>query len=203
MSEDAPAGKRSRQRRGPKAAALDAASGAATVERESGNRWRPRDGERHLMNYSRHFGDLGDDDLFFRATRSIVTAARRWRKLANDRVKPVRQTMARWETLFLVAFSGDDLTQSELAHLISVEGPTMVRMLDVLARDGLIERRQSDTDRRVTSNRITPEGMRVIGELMGITNQLRREVLEDIDRDKLATTIEVLGQILRKIDTLR
>jgi MarR family transcriptional regulator for hemolysin len=158
---------------------------------------------RHLISYHEQFGDGGDNDGFYNATRAIVVAARRWRKLANERVKAVGQTMARWETLFLVAFADVELTQSELARLISVEGPTMVRMLDVLSRDGLIERRQSETDRRVTINRITPAGLQVIAQIMGITNNLRRELLTDIDPDRLAICVDVLNQILGKLDELR
>jgi DNA-binding MarR family transcriptional regulator len=195
---------RSQQKRGPKAAAPRRDLLKAQTERVAGHGgYQLDEGERHMLNFGLHFTESGGDDQFFRTTRAIVTAARRWRKLANDRIKPIGQTMARWETLFLVAFTGDELTQGELAHLISVEGPTMVRMLDVLARDELIERRQSGSDRRVTTNRITPKGTKVIAELMTITNGLRREVLADIDREKLATTIEVLGQILRKLDEIR
>ena len=161
------------------------------------------DADQRLVNYQRHFITDTKSQTYFRATRSLVSAARRWRKVANERVKAVGQTMARWETLFLVGFSGEDLTQGELARLISVEGPTMVRMLDVLARDGLIERRQGDTDRRVTTNRITPKGTQVIGDVMDVINTLRVEVLEDIDPEKLDTCVDVLTQIIRKLDEMR
>ncbi|MGE5721454.1 MAG: MarR family winged helix-turn-helix transcriptional regulator, partial [Sphingomonadales bacterium] len=159
--------------------------------------------ERHLVNYRRHFGGGSGDYLHFRTTRALVVAARRWRKIANDRVKAVGQTMARWETLFLVAFSGEELTQGDLARLISVEGPTIVRMLDTLARDGLIERRQSELDRRVTVNTITPKGKEVILEIMAITNVLRGDLLRDIPDDKLTTTIDTLALILRRLDEMR
>ena len=153
-----------------------------------------------LRNYRKHFIGGSENETYFRATRAIVTAARRWRKLANDRVKPIGQTMARWETLFLVALSGDEITQGELARLISVEGPTMVRMLDVLAKDALITRRQSSADRRVTTNKITPKGMRAIRDIMEITDKVRSEVMGNIDPRRLEIFIDVSTQILRNID---
>jgi len=159
--------------------------------------------DRYLVNDCDQFREGTDDDVYFRATRAIVVAARRWRKVANDRVKAVGQTMARWETLFLVAYSGQDLSQGELARLISVEGSTMVRMLDVLARDGLIERRQSGTDRRVTFNTITPKGKTVIRDIMAITNALRADLLDDIEPEKLAVTVETLSLILFRLDKMR
>lgn len=208
MTGDTPlrTGSRSTQRRGPKAAKADRERAILTdqVRRVAEG---PQDAEvtasdRHLMNYHHHFSSAAGDDAHFRATRAIVVAARRWRKLANERVKPIGQTMARWETLFLVAFTGKDLTQSELARLISVEGPTMVRMLDVLARDGLIERHQSSTDRRVTVNRITEKGTAVIEQMMQVTNALRAEVIAGIDPGELAVCVKVLNTILRRLDEL-
>jgi len=204
-------GPRSEQKRGPKAAPeRPMAEPKRDVLAEQAQRAAAPFGgypvdqaERHLINYHSQFADGADDDIYFRATRAFVVAARRWRKVANDRVKAVGQTMARWETLFLVAFSGNELTQGELARLISVEGPTMVRMLDTLAQDGLIERNQSETDRRVTVNRITPKGTQVIGDVMAITNGLRSDLLKDIDPDKLTITIEVMSQILRRLDEMR
>lgn len=195
---------RSEKKRGPRGADATAApSGVAKRKPLPDGGYDPASSNRHLISYHEQFGDGSENDEFYNATRAIVTAARRWRKLANERVKAVGQTMARWETLFLVAFADFELTQSELARLISVEGPTMVRMLDVLARDGLIERSQSETDRRVTINRITPAGLQVISQIMGITNSLRRELLTDIDPERLTICVEVLNQILGKLDELR
>jgi len=197
-------GSRARQKRGPLAARGGRPDPLAEqVKRLTARPDSEEESERHLINYHRHFVKGTSNDSYFRATRAIVVAARRWRKVANDRVKAVGQTMARWETLFLVAFSDNEYTQSELARLISVEGPTMVRMLDLLAKDGLIERRQSETDRRVTTNRITPKGTQVIGEIMAITNTLRSDVLRDIEPERLAICVDVLTQILKRLDEMR
>jgi MarR family transcriptional regulator for hemolysin len=156
-----------------------------------------------LAKYHRLYAGSDVDDLYYRATRDIVVAGRRWRKLANERIRPTGHTMARWETLFLVAFSDHALTQGELARLLNVEGPTLVRMLDVLSKEGLIDRRQSEIDRRVTTNAITVQGRQAIDEIMGVTNALRAEVLKGLDPEELAITLKVLGQIIERIDEVR
>jgi MarR family transcriptional regulator for hemolysin len=156
-----------------------------------------------LAKYHRLYAGSDAHDLYYRATREIVVAGRRWRKLANERIRPTGHTMARWETLFLVAFSDHALTQGELARLLNVEGPTLVRMLDVLAKEGLIERKQSEIDRRVTTNAITVKGRQAIDDIMGVTNALRVEVLEGIDPAELATALKVLDQIIERIDELK
>ncbi len=159
--------------------------------------------DERLVKYHRLHADSDVDDLYYRATRDIVVTGRRWRKLANERIRPTGHTMARWETLFLVAFSGHALTQGELARLLNVEGPTLVRMLDVLAKEELIERKQSEIDRRVTTNAITPKGRQAIDDIMSVTNRLRAEVLQTIDPADLATALRVLEQIIQRIDELR
>jgi MarR family transcriptional regulator for hemolysin len=158
--------------------------------------------ERHLTNYHRFDPESEADDLYFKLTRALVVAARRWRKVANDRLRPLDQTMAQWETLYLVAYSGEELNQSQLSRLLGVHGPTMLRMLDQLARRGLIERQQSHHDLRVTINRITPRGREVIRRIMGITNALRREALAGIDEDALRVAGKVLVHMLRTLDRI-
>jgi len=156
-----------------------------------------------LANYHRLYGGGEEDDLYYRMTRDIVVSGRRWRKLANERIKAAGQTMARWETLFLVAFSGQELTQGDLARLIGIEGPTLVRMLDLLAKEGLIARRQSAADGRMTVNTITPQGREVIDRVMGVTNRMRAELLQDIDPAELKVTLKVLGQVIDRLEEMR
>ena len=201
-------GKKSRMtrlqhRRGPKPAKRPARiKPTRTVEGLMEGGFSLDHSDKHLSNYHRLNQENEADDLYFRMTRALVVAARRWRKIANDRLRPLEQTMAQWETLYLVAYSGEELNQSQLSRLLGVHGPTMLRMLDALARQGLIERQQSHEDLRVTINRIPPEGRAVITSIMGLTNELRRDVLGNIDPDELAVAIKVLAQVLRKLDRM-
>lgn len=203
MDGDIPRNTRLQQKRGPKPAASPAkARTAPTVEGLMEGGFSFEHSDKHLSNYHRLNPENEADDLYFRMTRALVVAARRWRKVANDRLKPLEQTMAQWETLYLVAYSGEELNQSQLSRLLGVHGPTMLRMLDALARRGLIERQQSHHDLRVTINRITPEGRAVISSIMGLTNELRRDVLVDVDPQDLSTAIKVLAQMLRALDRI-
>lgn len=195
------------QRRGPKPAAATVPSdtpapAAQRVEGLMDGGFSLDHSDKHLRNYHRLNPDSHDDDLYFRMTRALVVAARRWRKVANDRLKPLEQTMVNWEALYLVAYSGEELNQSQLSRVLGVHGPTMLRMLDALARQDLIERQQSSEDRRVTINRITPKGRAVITRIMRMTNELRREVLEGINPRDLATTVRVLVQMLAALEGL-
>jgi MarR family transcriptional regulator for hemolysin len=194
---------RLQQKRGPMPAKrTPGAKKARTVEGLMEGGFSLDHSDKHLKNYHRLNPESEADDLYFRMTRALVVAARRWRKVANDRLKPLEHTMAQWEALYLVAYSGEELNQSELSRLLGVHGPTMLRMLDALARRGLIERQQSHEDLRVTINRITPQGRAVITEIMGLTNELRRDVLRGIDAHDLRIAITVLTKMLGTLEDL-
>lgn len=194
---------RLQQKRGPKPATRPPrAKKARTVEGLMEGGFSLDHSDKHLKNYHRLNPESEADDLYFRMTRALVVSARRWRKVANDRLKPLEQTMAQWETLYLVAYSGEELNQSELSRLLGVHGPTMLRMLDGLARRGLIERQQSHEDLRVTINRITPQGRAVITKIMGLTNEMRRDVLRGIDANELRIAINVLTKMLGALEEL-
>jgi DNA-binding MarR family transcriptional regulator len=203
MDEERPRKTRLEQKRGPKPAARPPkAKKTRAVEGLMEGGFSVDHSDKHLVNYHRVDPDSEADDLYFNVTRALVVAARRWRKVANDRLKPLEQTMAQWETLYLVAYSGEELNQSQLSRLLGVHGPTMLRMLDSLARRGLIERQQSHEDLRVTINRITPRGRAVISRIMKLSNELRREVLSDVDESELRIAVRVMGQMLRTLDRI-
>ncbi|MBU0557327.1 MAG: MarR family winged helix-turn-helix transcriptional regulator [Alphaproteobacteria bacterium] len=181
--------------------------GASAGQDDAPTRGQPRfggfpieDATRHLSNFYAGAQPDARSVAYFRTTRALVVAARRWRKLANDKVRSVGQSMARWETMYLLACARDDLSQRELARLIGVEGPTMVQMLNALERDGLIVRSQSQVDRRVVHNRITEKGREATRDIMAITNELRADILQDIPPEKLAIALEVLEQIHARLD---
>ncbi len=201
---------RTMHRRGPQAAplrqdAMPQAGADPTPDREAVHfGGYPTDlAERHLRNfYHDEQTPAAKDVTHFRTTRALVVAARRWRKLANDRIKAIGQNMARWETLYLLAASEEELSQGELAWVVGVKGPSMVSMLNSLERDGLIERHQSSIDRRMTHNRITEKGRQATRDIMAITNGLRDDMLRDIDPAKLAITLEVLEGIHARLDDM-
>ncbi len=194
-------------RRGPAAAGKPGGPRKPSGTKSDARRTAPSRGTldavaRRLVNYQSRLSPDTDEDIHFRATQTLVLAARRWRKVANSRVAALGQTMARWETLYLVAFSNETLSQGELAQLLGVEGPTMARMLDGLARDGLIARRRRAGDKRVTVNGATPKGVQVVARIMDITNRLRADLLRDIDPKDLALCMDVLSRILRRLDEI-
>jgi len=87
------------------------------------------------------------------------------------------------------------MSQRNLAEQIGVEGPTLVRLLDALEQRGLIERVDSDDDRRVKNIHLAESAKPLIEEITRISDAFREELLEGVPADDLATAHRVLALI--------
>jgi MarR family transcriptional regulator, transcriptional regulator for hemolysin len=157
---------------------------------------------RHMAGIAPDCGIDHGDPTYFALTRAIVVAARRWRRVANDRIRHLEQNMSRLEILYLVGYSGKDLNQSQLARLISVKGSTMVHMLNALAQEGLIERHQNPADRRVTLNRITEPGRATVRNIMQELTVLRDEIYGQFDQKQLQDTLTTMDALLVRLERM-
>jgi DNA-binding MarR family transcriptional regulator len=87
----------------------------------------------------------------------------------------------------------------ELAEAAGIAAPTATRMLDGLARDGLITRAHSEVDRRSVLVSLTAAGAEAIEQAHDVVDAWRREVLESLDpgdREHAAALLERLTEVL-------
>ncbi|ARM84519.1 MarR family transcriptional regulator [Marinobacter salarius] len=128
--------------------------------------------------------------------------ARRWRKLLDERLNDLGVTQARWSTMVCLQRSGG-LTQRELTHLMAVENPTLVRLLDSLEEQGLIERRPNMRDRRTKLLYLTNAGERFMSTLNERASVLRHEMLKDIENTDLEVALRVLERVMENSANLK
>ena len=132
---------------------------------------------------------------------SVARIARRWRKLLDDRLKDLGVTQARWSTMIALHRGGEGVTQRELAELMSIENPTLVRLLDNLETQHLIERRPCEQDRRARRLHLTKRGESFIQKLDERADGLREQLLSGISEDEMATCLDVFERILANAET--
>jgi DNA-binding MarR family transcriptional regulator len=97
--------------------------------------------------------------------------------------------------------TADELTVGELAESAGVAAPTATRMLDCLARDGLIERRHSEQDRRAVLVSLTAEGAATVERAHARAEEWRGRVfasLEPGEREQAARLLSRLADILER-----
>ena len=79
-----------------------------------------------------------------------------WRTAMDRRLRPMGLSRATWMLLFYVRkFVGPN--QTELAEHLGLEGASVVRLVDRLEHEGLVERR-GGADRRVKTIHFTEKG---------------------------------------------
>jgi DNA-binding MarR family transcriptional regulator len=70
--------------------------------------------------------------------------------------------------------------------------PDITRLLDRLQKRGLVERTRGKQDRRVIYGKITPAGLRLLGEMDQPVAKHGREMLRHVGQGKLQSLIDFL-----------
>jgi MarR family transcriptional regulator for hemolysin len=140
-------------------------------------------------------------DLRAEFLEELSIASRKLRTLFDACVRAKGLTLARARTLMHLARK-DGMTQTELAEILEVEGPTLVRLLDGLEAQGLTERRPVEGDRRAKQIALTAVGQQIAAEVTRLANELREEVLADIPAADLIAGAATMRAVVRKISTL-
>ena len=130
---------------------------------------------------------------------TISRTARTWRTKLDERLSPLGLTQARWLVLIYLSRMGGESLQKELAFIVGVEGPTLVRVLDGLERIGLVQRLGVEGDKRARLIRLTPKADSVISDIMRIGIKLRGEALAGISDEDLESFFRVLEAILANL----
>lgn len=126
---------------------------------------------------------------------------RQWRKRLDERLKHTSLTQARWLVLLHLSRAGP-LSQRELAEIVGIEGPTLVRMLDSLEGQGLVERRVGEEDRRVKQVHLAEAARPLLAEITSIAATLRRELLAEVADGELRAAWKVLKDIADRLESL-
>jgi MarR family transcriptional regulator for hemolysin len=102
--------------------------------------------------------------------------ARLMRRRFERRTRQTGLAITRQQARALLSVARDEgLSQAAIATLLDIEPIALVRMLDRLHEEGLVERRLHPTDRRVRTLWLTPLGWRVVDRVLAINREIRDE----------------------------
>ena len=131
----------------------------------------------------------------------VARIARRMRQAVDGEMRLIGLTEATWRPLMYVRSLGDGVRQKELATAMSVEGPSLVRLLDNLERRGLIERREDETDRRARGIYLTRAGRDLAVRVAKVGGEIQARVLAKVPPADLEICRSVFDTIERELDT--
>jgi MarR family transcriptional regulator for hemolysin len=129
----------------------------------------------------------------------LSKTARLWRSRLDERLAPLGLTQAKWVILLHLSKSDGTLPQRELVDRVGVEGPTLVRLLDGLERLGLIERHDCHADRRTKTVHLTAAAQPILGDIIRIAGDLRKEILDGISEEELLVCLRVFSRMARNV----
>jgi DNA-binding MarR family transcriptional regulator len=103
------------------------------------------------------------------------------------------------EMLLLRLWPGDGQTQSELAGDLCISPATMTRMLDRMAKAGLVERRTDTEDQRVSRVYLTDRGRSLREPIEGLWHELEEQSLINLTLDERILLRRLLLQVYENL----
>jgi MarR family transcriptional regulator, transcriptional regulator for hemolysin len=145
---------------------------------------------------------LATKDARVRFAPLVANVAREWRRAVDARLQVYGLTEATWLPLLHIARSEAPMRQNELAASLSLDGSSVVRLLDALETSGLVERCEDPADRRAKSLALTPRGRRTVDQVERVSQDIRDLVLGEVADDELARSIRLLETVRDRLGGL-
>jgi MarR family transcriptional regulator, transcriptional regulator for hemolysin len=117
---------------------------------------------------------------------------RRFDRRARQTGLPITRRQA---AVVLYIARSEGVSQTEVATWLDLEPIALVRMLDKLNDEGLVERRAHPTDRRVRTLWLTPAARPVITQILAINKEIRDEAFAGMPAHTRDTVIDILDGI--------
>jgi MarR family transcriptional regulator, transcriptional regulator for hemolysin len=130
---------------------------------------------------------------------NLMDVARMLRTYADQRARQFGISRAQWVVLMRLDRS-EGLKQSELAEILDLSPISLTRLLDRLAENGLIERRDDPNDRRANRLYLTPAARPLLEQLSKLGNDMMDTVLDGLDgkaNDRLLRDLALMKDNLR------
>ncbi|UZD68028.1 MarR family winged helix-turn-helix transcriptional regulator [Brucella sp. JSBI001] len=129
--------------------------------------------------------------------------ARRWRRALDIRLAQAGLTDATWVPLVHLHQTGGGLTQKELAALVGIDGSSLVRLLDILCRQGLAERRVDERDSRARLVHLTAQGVKRVAEIRQELAKGEQEMLADLSDNDIAIMLRSFDSIEHRLTLMQ
>jgi MarR family transcriptional regulator for hemolysin len=130
----------------------------------------------------------------YRLGRQLAVTQKALQAAFDARLQEAGGSISTWVVLEHALEDGQ-LSQRLLARRISIEGPTLVRHLDRLEAEGLVERRRDESDRRVVRVVVTTAGKELHDRLRRVADGMDSEIGALLSEQELKTMRRVLDRL--------
>jgi DNA-binding MarR family transcriptional regulator len=112
-----------------------------------------------------------------------------------ERMRPAGVAIGQWAVL-LFLWARDGISQAELARVVAIEPPTMVRTIDRMVRDGLVTRVADPADGRISRIHLTDRGRALRDELVPMAIAVNEAALDRLTERERATFRRLLTKLI-------
>jgi MarR family transcriptional regulator for hemolysin len=117
------------------------------------------------------------------------------------RAREISLTLAQCKVLVRLQ-KNEGVSQARLAELAEVDAMTMVRILDRMEADGLLERRADPADRRARCLYLTAKAKPLLEQIWSLSDATRAEALAGVNKSERDIFIGVLERIHHNLSRL-
>jgi DNA-binding MarR family transcriptional regulator len=121
---------------------------------------------------------------------------RRFERRARQMGLPITRQQA---AVVLNIAGNEGVSQAEVAAWLDIEPIALVRMLDKLHEEGLVERRAHPTDRRIRTLWLTEAAHPVVARILAINEAIRQEAFAALPPRTCDVLTDVLSDIKRNL----
>jgi DNA-binding MarR family transcriptional regulator len=139
-------------------------------------------------------------DLKRQLVAQLIESSRLLRNYIDNRAKGRGTTRAQWIVLFRLR-QQEGLSQVDLADVLELQPISLVRLLDRLVQQGLLERRRHPKDRRANRLFLTRAGRDLVDDLDSLRDSIATDVLKDVSSSAIETSLEVLNSVKDNVKT--
>lgn len=125
----------------------------------------------------------------------VTRVARYWRRAIDQALAERGLSQATAMPLLVLSRLGGDRRQGEIADELGLEGPSLVRVVDMLLAEGLVARREDPTDRRAKLLSLTPRGQAQVDEIEDAILTLRARFFSEVSDEELAVMVRGLAKV--------
>jgi MarR family transcriptional regulator, transcriptional regulator for hemolysin len=136
-----------------------------------------------------------------RFAQLVISISRLWRRQADQALADCGMSQAMALPL-LVLTRNDHARLGAIAEELALEGPSLVRIVDLLVAEKLVTRKEDASDRRAKILSLTEKGRARGLEIERVVDDLRQRFLSKIGRKELAVTMETLEKVEGTLLTL-
>jgi MarR family transcriptional regulator for hemolysin len=121
------------------------------------------------------------------------------RAAVDARLEPMGLSQAQWRPLLALHKADGPLTQTELARVLEIEAPSVVRLLDRLSEKHYIERRSAPGDRRIRQVFLTPQAHALIQQIIPAVHEARDAAFADLAAAEVAACVAALEKVRERL----